>query len=113
MDSRIIMMLVIFVVMWILTGVGFTLFIISKILNKYNNFGDFTCSLDEYSRNGIRYTRSLDEVSKHEKTILFDNYGENPYANIKHPIHEQLRKNGSGDDNGEDIFDSFEDGFDV
>ena len=112
MDSRIVMLIVIIVAMWILTGVGFTLFIISKILNKFNNFGDFTCNIDEYSRNGIHYTRSLDEVSKHEKSILFNNYGENPYANIKHPIHEQLRKNVQADD-VDDFFDSLEDGFDI
>jgi len=112
MSSTIVVIIVIFAVMWILTGVGFALFIISKILNKFNNFGDFTCNIDEYSRNGIHYTRSLDEVSKYEKSILFNNYGENPYANIKHPIHEQLRKNRSVDD-VDDFFDSLEDGLDI
>ena len=113
MNHNLIIAIVIFTGLWLMTGVGTALYVTFRLLNKYSNFGDFSCGIDEYSVKGIHYLRSLDEVSSHEKSFLFSNFGENPYANVKHSIPEQLRKNSSKEDRDEELFDSFEDGFDI
>ena len=92
MDSAITAILI-FGGMWLVSCGGIAIFIVYKILSKYNNFGDTTCTIDEYSLRGIHYTRSNDEITSHERTMLFANYGDNPYAGIKHDIPEQLRSN--------------------
>lgn len=84
----------IFLFFSIYMAVAITLFIVYKLLNKYNNFGDTTCNLDEYSPWGIKYNRMRDDVLIHEKTDFFLYYGENPYEGRKHSIPEQLIKNG-------------------
>ena len=79
--------------MWIFLGIGIAVFTVYKIMDKYNNFGDSTCTIDEYSRKGIHYTRSLNEVPAQEKTFLFANFGANPYEGIERSVPEQLIKN--------------------
>ena len=82
---------------------GVTVFIIFKILNKYNNFGDSSCDIDEYSRKGIHYMRNLDGVPKNEAGFLFSNFGNNPYEGRDHRIPEQLLKNAPQAESPEDI----------
>lgn len=77
--------------MWVLTAVALAVFFTYLILKKYNDFGDFAPKLDDYSL-GIRYSREVNEVTSHEKTILFLDYGENPYKDRTHRYPEQLLK---------------------
>ena len=78
--------------MTIYSALALALFITYLILNKNNNFGDFSPKMDEYSATGIRYRREVDNVSSQENKFLFLEYGENPYANRKHSYPEQLLK---------------------
>ncbi len=80
-------------VIWVFSAVGITLFVVYKILSRFNNFGDSSCILDDYSKNGIRYTRNRDNVLPVEKNDYFLVYGENPYTDVERSIPDQLLKN--------------------
>ena len=80
-------------VIWVFSAVGITLFVVYRILNRYNDYGNFVCPLEEYSKNGIRYTRVRDNVLPMEKNEYFMDYGYNPYEDIERSIPEQLLKN--------------------
>ena len=82
-----------FIGMLVFTGISITLFVVYKILNRFNNFGDSSCKLDEYSPRGIHYQRDIDDVPSTEKRLLFAEYGVNPYEGRQHTIPEQLLKN--------------------
>ena len=79
--------------MIIFTGISYAIMITYLILKKFNDFGDSSCKLSEYSPRGIRYTRMVDDVPAIEKSFLFSEYGEDPYI-VKHSgIPEILLKN--------------------
>ena len=80
--------------MFLFTAASYAIFVTYLILNRNNNFGDFAPKIEEYSAGGIHYTREVNNVTSHEKTFLFLEYGENPYEGRKHSIPEQLIKNG-------------------
>ena len=75
------------------TSVSIAIFITYRILEKYNNYGDSSCRLDDYSLNGIKFKRSNDNVTPEEKSYHFNVFGENPYEDRVHSIPEQLLKN--------------------
>ena len=81
----------------IFTGVSFARLITYKILKKYSDIGDSSCDIKEYSRTGIRYTRTVDNAPAIEKSFLFADYGVDPYAGKKHKIPEVLLKNAEKD----------------
>lgn len=103
MDEQVFMMYSVFIGMLVFTGVSITLFIVYKILNKYSNFGDSSCRMDEYSLRGIHYLRDMDDVPSTERHFLFSNYGVNPYKGRQHSIPEQLLKNTKPDDDFDQI----------
>ena len=74
-------------------SIGIACFVTYLILNKYNNFGDTSCSLYQYSTNGVSYKLQRDNVLLEEKNEFFSVWGDNPYANIERYIPEQLLKN--------------------
>ena len=82
-----------FIGLVIFTGVSIALFVAYKILNKYSNFGDSSCNINEYTRRGIQYERCRDDVDTNAKFRLFADYGVDTYGNRKHKIPEQLLKN--------------------
>ena len=82
-----------FIGLVIFTGVSIALFVAYKILNKYSNFGDSSCNINEYTRRGIQYERCRDDVDTNAKFHLFADYGVDTYGNRKHKIPEQLLKN--------------------
>ena len=86
-----------FAVILIYTGVSIALFVAYKVLNKYSNFGDSSCDINEYSRRGIRYEHCRDEVTSNMNNALFADYGVDTYGNRKHTIPEQLLKNAKKD----------------
>lgn len=94
MDERVFMMFAVFIGMLIFTGISITLFVVYKVLNRYSNFGDSSCKMDDYSLRGIHYLRNLDDVPSTEKHFLFADYGADPYGGRQHSIPEQLIKNG-------------------
>ena len=94
MNEQIFMMYAVFIGMLVFTGVSITMFVVYKILNKYSNFGDSSCKMDDYSLRGIHYLRDIDDVPSNEKRLLFAAYGANPYEGRQHSIPEQLLKNG-------------------
>ena len=104
MNENIYFMSLTFIIILVLTGISIALFVAYKILNKYSNFGDSSCNINEYSRKGIRYERCRDEVDSSMKRIVFADYGVDTYGDRKHTIPEQLLKNAKKD--------SIEDDFD-
>ena len=74
-------------------SIGIACFVTYLILNKYNNFGETSCSLYQYSTNGVSYKLQRDNVLLEEKNEFFSVWGDNPYANIERSIPEQLLKN--------------------
>ncbi len=74
-------------------SIGISCFVTYLVLNKYNNFGDTSCSLYQYSAHGVSYKVLRDNVLLEEKNDFFSVWGENPYANIERSIPEQLLKN--------------------
>ncbi|MBR1797831.1 MAG: hypothetical protein IJ757_07465 [Clostridiales bacterium] len=88
---------IIFLSIWALTGIGMAIFIIYKIINKYNNFGDSTCTIDEYSKYGINYTSVEDAMPFVERSYFFSRYGENPYEGVTRSIPEPLTKRKEND----------------
>ena len=74
-------------------SIGIACFVTYLILNKYNNFGDTSCSLYQYSTNGVSYKLQRDNVLLEEKNEFFSVWGDNPYANIERSIPEPLLKN--------------------
>ena len=74
-------------------SIGIACFVTYLILNKYNNFGDTSCSLYQYSTNGISYKLSaviMSFLKKRTNYMLVK--GDNPYENIERSIPEQLLK---------------------
>lgn len=86
-----------FIGMWVFSALALAVFITYLILKRNNDFGDFAPKLDEYSSGGIRYRREVDDVTSHEKTMLFLDYGDNPYTDRKHRYPEQLLKKPEND----------------
>lgn len=77
----------------IFTSLSISLFISFILLNKFNDYGDYSCILDDYSRTGINYRQRKDNIVPNEKNDLFFVYAENPYENTEHAIPDQLLKN--------------------
>ena len=48
-------------------SIGIECFVTYLVLNKYNNFGDTSCSLYQYSTNGVSYKLQRDNVLLEEK----------------------------------------------
>lgn len=76
------------------TALAVSLFITYRLLKKYNDFGDSSCGIEEYSRFGVDYISMRDDADPSEKRYFFLHFGENPYENAVHSIPEQLIKNG-------------------
>ena len=77
----------------VFTGVSYAIMITYLILRKFNDFGDSSCKLDDYSPRGIGYMRMIDDVPSNGKFFLFTEYGSDPYV-VKHQgIPEILIKN--------------------
>ncbi len=76
------------------TALAVSLFITYRLLKKYNDFGDSSCGIEEYSRFGVDYSVKRNDVNPVEKNDFFLCYAENPYENVVHSIPEQLIKNG-------------------
>lgn len=98
MDEQVFMMYTVFIGMLVFTGISITMFVVYKILNRFSNFGDSSCRLDDYSPRAIHYLRDIDDVPSTEKRLLFAEYGENPYDGRQHTIPEQLLKNAKLDE---------------
>ena len=103
MNATLIMPYLMFIGFSVYAGFGITVFIVYHILNKFNNYGDFSCGIDEYTRKGIHFMRNLDEVPKNESNFLFSNFGDNPYEGREHKIPEQLMKNAPKAEKAEDF----------
>jgi len=93
MNDSAFFMNVVFIGMLVFTGISITLFVVYKILNRFNDFGDSFCKMDDYAPRAIHFLRDIDDVPSNEKRFLFAEYGENPYEGRKHTIPEQLLKN--------------------
>lgn len=93
----------VFIFFCIYASVAITLFVVYKLLKKFNDFGTTTCGLDEYAPWGVKYSRMRDDVLPQEKQDFFLYYGENPYEGKKHEIPEQLIKNGEKKDSDTDF----------
>ena len=93
MDENFIVAVLTFIGILIFTGVSIALYVAYRVLNKYSNFGDSSCNINEYTRKGISYERCRDEVTPNMKFTLFADYGVDTYGNRKHRIPEQLLKN--------------------
>lgn len=92
-EESILVIVLVYGSMIIFTGISYALMITYLILRKFNDFGDTSCKLSEYSPRGIGYTRMVDDVPAIEKNFLFSEYGEDPYI-VKHSgIPEILLKN--------------------
>ena len=77
----------------IFTGLSISLFITFIMLNKFNDYGDYSCSIEEYSQLGINYRLMKDNIGYYEKNDYFFIYAENPYENTDRAIPDQLLKN--------------------
>ena len=77
----------------IFTGLSISLFITFIMLNKFNDYGDYFCNIDDYSQFGINYRVRKDNVGPYEKNDLFFVYAEDPYEKAEHVIPDQLLKN--------------------
>ena len=93
-DSEAYFPLILTIIFCFFSALSVSLFITNKLLSKYNDFGDSSCGIDEYSALGVDYERMLNGVDPVEKNDFFLYYGENPYENAVHSIPEQLIKNG-------------------
>lgn len=93
MNDSAFFMNVVFIGMLVFTGISITLFVVFKILNKFNNLGDSFCKMDDYAPRAIHFLRDIDDVPSNEKRFLFAEFGENPYEGRQHTIPEQLLKN--------------------
>lgn len=93
MNDSAFFMNVVFIGMLVFTGISITLFVVFKILNRFNNFGDSFCKMDDYAPRAIHFLRDIDDVPSNEKRFLFAEFGENPYEGRQHTIPEQLLKN--------------------
>ena len=107
MYNNMFLMCVIFIGMWIYSAVAIAIFVTYLILNKNNNFGDFAPKIEEYSAGGIHYTREVNNVTSHEKTFLFLEYGENPYEGRSHRYPEQLLKKKQDEQNSQGDLDEY------
>ena len=77
----------------VFTSLSISLFITFVLLNRFSDYGDSSCSIDEYSQWGINYRLRKDWILPTEKNDFFFIYGEDPYENTDHAIPEQLLKN--------------------
>lgn len=103
MDEQVFMMYTVFIGMLVFTGISITMFVVYKILNRFSNFGDSSCRLDDYSPRAIHYLRDIDDVPSTEKRLLFAEYGENHYDGRQHTIPEQLLKNAKLDEPDQEL----------
>lgn len=85
--------IIISLIIFILSATGIAVFVSYLILKKFNNFGETPCSIFQYSKEGINYTRIRDYVLPDDRNDLFLYYGENPYPEKTGIVHEQLLKN--------------------
>ena len=46
-NPRFIFVALVFIVLWLMAGAGAGMFVVYRILRKFNDFGDSTCSIDE------------------------------------------------------------------
>ena len=46
-NPNVIIMFIMVGLIWIIMGVGIAVFTVYKIMDKYNNYGDSTCTIDE------------------------------------------------------------------
>ena len=104
LDPRFLVVYIFYGLLWLFLSSSVVVYIIYRIMNKFNNFGDSTCTIDEYSRNGIHFRRNVDKVDRHEQRFLFANFGENPYEGIEHSIPEQLLKNSERDEDADSMW---------
>ena len=72
MDENFNVAVLTFIGILIFTGVSIALYVAYRVLNKYSNFGDSSCNINEYTRKGISYERCRDEVTPNMKFTLFD-----------------------------------------
>lgn len=91
--NEIFIVVIISALIFAFVSIGISCFVTYLVLNKYNNFGDTSCSLYQYSAHGVSYKVQRDNVLLEEKNDFFSVWGENPYANIERSIPEQLLKN--------------------
>lgn len=97
MDHDFIVGMGLFSVILIFTAAAYAIFITYRILKKYNDFGDSSCDMNEYSQRGIGYYRTINDAPETEKRLLFYEYGDNPYDDSKISIPEVLLKNAKDD----------------
>jgi hypothetical protein len=93
MKDTLLVVILVYGGLWIFTAVSYAIFITYRILNKYNDFGDTSCSLYSYSERDISYDREIDNAPPNEKNLLFTIYAEDPYTDKKRRIPEVLIKN--------------------
>lgn len=93
MDHDLVVGLGLFSVILIFTAAAYAVFITYWILKKYNDIGDSSCDINEYSPKGIGYDRMIDDAPETEKRLLMNAYGESPYDDSKISIPEVLLKN--------------------
>ena len=91
-DSAFLVMLV-YSGLFLFTAASYAIFVTYLILRKYSDFGDSSCKLKEYSQRGIGLYRAVDNAPGMEKSLLFTEYGPNPYEDIARSIPEVLLKN--------------------
>ena len=91
--NEIFIVVIISALIFAFVSIGISCFVTYLVLNKYNNFGDTSCSLYQYSAHGVSYKVQRDNVLLEEKNDFFSVWGENPYANIERSIPEPLLKN--------------------
>ena len=91
-DSAFLVMLV-YSGLFLFTAASYAIFVTYLILRKYSDFGDSSCKLSEYSQRGIGLYRAVDNAPGMEKSLLFTEYGPNPYEDIARSIPEVLLKN--------------------
>ena len=61
-EESILVIVLVYGSMIIFTGISYAIMITYLILKKFNDFGDSSCKLSEYSPRGIGYTRMVDDV---------------------------------------------------
>ena len=62
MNDSAFFMNVVFIGMLVFTGISITLFVVFKILNRFNDFGDSFCKMDDYAPRAIHFLRDVDDV---------------------------------------------------
>ena len=71
---------------------GITIFIIGKLINRSNNFGDNLCSFKDYST-PIRLRAKLEDVGPERGSSFVTEFGDNPFVNDNSKAPEVLKAN--------------------